>query len=191
MNIPNQLTLLRILAIPAMIVFFAIGTPWAWVVAGILFALAAATDFLDGHLARLLHQVSNFGKLIDPLADKLLVAVACLVCSATVANDGAVLLSVWVTMLLICRELTISSLRAVVAQQGQAIASDWSGKIKTIIQDVGLPFLIIGHGGLPRLFGLDTVLIGRWLMYLSAVLSLYSLIVFLVKNWAVLRRSIQ
>jgi len=135
-NVPNVLTLLRILAVPVLVVALLDETPDGDVIAAIVFALAAFTDGLDGYIARRRKQVTTFGKLMDPLADKLLV-IAALV--SLVSLDR---LAAWVAMVIIARELAVTGLRSVAAERGVVIAASWMGKLKTALQIAAIFALI-------------------------------------------------
>jgi CDP-diacylglycerol---glycerol-3-phosphate 3-phosphatidyltransferase len=128
LNLPNLLTVLRILAVPVIVVALLNETPNGDALAAGVFALAALTDGLDGYFARSRDAVTTFGKLMDPLADKLLI-VAALV--SLVSLDR---LAAWVAMVIIARELAVTALRAVAAERGIVIAASWLGKLKTILQ---------------------------------------------------------
>jgi CDP-diacylglycerol--glycerol-3-phosphate 3-phosphatidyltransferase len=128
LNLPNFLTVLRILAVPVVVVALLDETPNGDALAAAVFALAAVTDGLDGYFARSRGAVTTFGKLMDPLADKLLI-VAALV--SLVSLDR---LAAWVAMVIIARELAITGLRAVAAERGIVISASWLGKVKTGLQ---------------------------------------------------------
>ena len=136
LNLPNALTLLRILAVPVVVVALLAEVPDGDLLAGIVFAAAAFTDGLDGYIARRRGDVTDFGKLMDPLADKLLV-VAALV--SLVALDR---LAAWVAMVIIARELAVTGMRAVAVEQGVVIAASWLGKLKTALQIAAIIALI-------------------------------------------------
>jgi CDP-diacylglycerol---glycerol-3-phosphate 3-phosphatidyltransferase len=136
-NLPNVLTLLRILAVPVIVVALLGETPNGDALAAGVFALAALTDGLDGYMARRRDDVTVFGKLMDPLADKLLI-VAALV--SLVSLDR---LAGWVAMVIIARELAVTGLRAVAAERGVVIAASWLGKVKTLLQVAAVFALII------------------------------------------------
>ncbi len=127
-NVPNVLTLLRIVAVPVLVVALLDETPDGDVIAAIVFALAALTDGLDGYIARRRQQVTTFGKLMDPLADKLLVIAALI--SLVSLNR----LPAWIAMVIIARELAVTGLRSVAAERGVVIAASWLGKLKTALQ---------------------------------------------------------
>jgi CDP-diacylglycerol---glycerol-3-phosphate 3-phosphatidyltransferase len=141
-NLPNVLTLLRIIAVPVIVVALLGETPNGDALAAGVFALAAFTDGLDGYIARSRDSITTFGKLMDPLADKLLI-IAALV--SLVSLDR---LKAWVAMVIIARELAVTGLRAVAAEQGVVIAASWLGKVKTILQ-VGAVFALIATNPAP------------------------------------------
>ena len=134
MNLPNKLTMGRIFAIPVFIIVFMMDYRYA---AAIIFILAAVTDMLDGHIARKHNLVTNFGKLMDPLADKLLV-MAALICLVEVGDVAG-----WMVVVILGRELIITGMRQVAAAQGIVIAAGTTGKIKTITQMIAIPLLIL------------------------------------------------
>ncbi len=139
LNLPNVLTMLRILAVPVIVVALLDETPNGDALAAGVFALAALTDGLDGYFARSRDAVTTFGKLMDPLADKLLI-VAALV--SLVSLDR---LAAWVAMVIIARELAVTGLRAVAAERGVVISASWLGKLKTILQVAAVFALIAAH----------------------------------------------
>ena len=136
LNLPNALTMLRILMVPVVVVALLAEIPNGDLVAGVVFALAAFTDGLDGYIARRRDDVTTFGKLMDPLADKLLI-VAALV--SLVALDR---LQAWIAMVIIARELAVTGLRAVAVEEGVVIAASWLGKVKTALQVAAVIALI-------------------------------------------------
>jgi CDP-diacylglycerol---glycerol-3-phosphate 3-phosphatidyltransferase len=136
LNLPNALTLLRILAVPVVVVALLGETPNGDELAAAVFALAALTDGLDGYFARSRDAVTTFGKLMDPLADKLLI-VAALV--SLVSLDR---LQAWVAMVIIAREIAVTGLRAIAAERGVVIAASWMGKVKTVLQIAAVIALI-------------------------------------------------
>jgi CDP-diacylglycerol---glycerol-3-phosphate 3-phosphatidyltransferase len=162
---PNRLTLLRMAAVPAVIYFLTWRTFTGDVTACVIFTLAAITDWFDGYLARAYKAVTIFGKLMDPLADKFLV-VATLIMLQDLDR-----IHPFLVMILICREMGITSLRALASAEGVIIAAGSGGKWKAALQMVAVPFLIVHV----TLFGvIPTALIGTWLMYISVLLSLTS-----------------
>ncbi len=172
-NLPNLLTFLRILMIPAVLVLLERATPKHCYWAAVVYALAAITDLLDGWLARRRGLVSVLGKFLDPLADKLIVA-AVLVWLVSMGRMPA-----WSVVLLLSREISITALRGVASSQGLIIAAGSGGKLKTALQMVGIICLIVGY---PYRFTLgfydfgviDFTHVGRMLVYLSIVFSLTS-----------------
>ena len=128
LNLPNTLTVIRILLVPVVVVALLDETPNGDAIAAAVFALAALTDGLDGYIARQRDAVTTFGKLMDPIADKLLVAAALI---ALVSLDR---LAAWIAMVIIAREFAVTGLRVVAAEQGVVIQASWLGKVKTTLQ---------------------------------------------------------
>jgi CDP-diacylglycerol--glycerol-3-phosphate 3-phosphatidyltransferase len=173
LNLPNLLTMARIVAIPLVLVLLDRGGPRDCYWAALLFAGAAITDFLDGYLARKRGLVSVLGKFLDPLADKLIV-MASLVWLVPMGR-----IAPWVVVLLLARDIAITGLRSIAASEGVVIAAGDSGKSKTALQMVGILMLMIGYPYRMNflLFDLgvvDLVHVGRWLIYISLVYSLAS-----------------
>ena len=140
-NLPNLLTVVRIMLVPVLVVALLGNTPAGDVLAAMVFALASLTDFVDGYLARARHSVTTFGKLMDPLADKLLI-VAALIALVSLGR-----LEAWVAMVIICREFAVTALRLVAgAQQGVVIPASALGKLKTAFQVAMVIALIAVHG---------------------------------------------
>jgi CDP-diacylglycerol---glycerol-3-phosphate 3-phosphatidyltransferase len=139
LNLPNALTLLRILAVPVVVVALLGETPNGDALAAAVFALAAATDGLDGYFARSRGAVTTFGKLMDPLADKLLVTAALI---SLVSLDR---LEAWVAMVIIAREIAVTGLRAIAAERGIVISASWLGKLKTVLQIAAVIALIAAN----------------------------------------------
>jgi CDP-diacylglycerol---glycerol-3-phosphate 3-phosphatidyltransferase len=139
LNLPNALTLLRILAVPVVVVALLGETPNGDELAAAVFALAALTDGLDGYFARSRDAVTTFGKLMDPLADKLLITAALV---SLVSLDR---LQAWVAMVIIAREIAVTGLRAIAAERGVVIAASWMGKLKTVLQIAAIFALIAAN----------------------------------------------
>jgi CDP-diacylglycerol---glycerol-3-phosphate 3-phosphatidyltransferase len=137
LNVPNVLTLLRIVAVPVLVVALLDETPDGDLIAAAVFALAAVTDGLDGYIARRQQSITTFGKLMDPLADKLLVVAALI---SLVSLDR---LAAWAAMVIIARELAVTGLRALAAERGVVIAASWLGKVKTLLQVAAIFALIV------------------------------------------------
>ena len=174
MTIPNQLTLLRILLIPIFIVVFFLPIEGSNYYACLIFVLAAITDILDGYLARKLNQVSTLGVFLDPVADKLMVAVVLVL---LVQKNPEIYLAI-PSAIIIGREITVSALREWMAELGSRnkIAVSILGKLKTIIQMVSIGFLIYEES----LFGLPIYLIGLVLLYIAVFITLLSMIQYLL-----------
>ena len=140
LNLPNVLTVLRIMLVPALVVALLGNTPDGDVIAAVVFALASLTDFIDGYLARVREEVTTFGKLMDPLADKLLIV------AALVALVSLHRLAAWVAMVIITRELAVTVLRLGATQAGVVMAASMFGKVKTCLQIALILTIIAVHG---------------------------------------------
>jgi CDP-diacylglycerol---glycerol-3-phosphate 3-phosphatidyltransferase len=139
LNLPNTLTVIRILLVPVVVVALLDETPNGDAIAAAVFALAALTDTLDGYIARQRDAVTTFGKLMDPIADKLLVA------AALIALVSLNRLAAWIAMVIIAREFAVTGLRMVAAEQGVVIQASWLGKLKTTLQVAAIICLIAFH----------------------------------------------
>ncbi|RYG13759.1 MAG: CDP-diacylglycerol--glycerol-3-phosphate 3-phosphatidyltransferase [Burkholderiales bacterium] len=175
-NIPTLFTWTRIIAIPLIVGVFEIGLKPETqnLTATVMFVVFALTDWLDGYLARRLNQTSSFGAFLDPVADKFLVCASLLVLVHLNRAD------VFVALIIIGREIAISALREWMAQIGasKSVAVHMVGKVKTVVQMVAIPFLLFDG----NLFGLiDTGLWGTWLIWISAVLTVWSMVYYLQK----------
>jgi CDP-diacylglycerol---glycerol-3-phosphate 3-phosphatidyltransferase len=142
LNLPNMLTVLRIMLVPVLVVALLGNTPQGDVLAAVVFALASLTDFVDGYLARSRESVTTFGKLMDPLADKLLIV------AALVALVSLNRLEAWVAMVIITRELAVTVLRLGATQAGVVMAASMFGKLKTCMQIAAI-LALIAVGGEP------------------------------------------
>ncbi|MFN4326676.1 MAG: CDP-diacylglycerol--glycerol-3-phosphate 3-phosphatidyltransferase [Azonexus sp.] len=179
-NLPILLTWLRIVAIPLLIAAYYLPTGWITqherdLVATLLFCAAALTDWADGYLARKLNQTSAFGAFLDPVADKLMVAAALIVLVQLGRADAIV------AMIIIGREITISALREWMAKIGAAksVAVSMLGKIKTTAQMLALPMLLYYD----TMAGFDTKGVGNWLIWIAALLTLWSMGYYLRMAW--------
>ena len=181
-NLPNTLTWIRIAAIPLIVVLFYAPYPWADPAAGLLFAAAGITDSLDGYFARRLGQTSRLGAFLDPVADKLIVAVALVL---LVSKDPRALI-VLTAAVTIGREIAVSALREWMAEIGQRrkVAVSQLGKYKTTLQIIGLSMMLYRRD----LFGLPTYHVGVTLTVLAAILTLSSMVAYLRHAWPELRR---
>lgn len=138
MNLANKLTLIRIFLVPVFLLFMAKkGIPYGTFIATFIFILASITDKLDGYIARSRNQITNFGKFMDPLADKLLVTAALISLVELRVVPG------WAAVVIIAREFAVSGLRSIAAAQGKVIAASWWGKIKTVIQIIAIIALLL------------------------------------------------
>lgn len=196
MNLPNKLTLTRIFMIPVFVLIFYLDVMngWNYLVSAIVFLLAAATDALDGHIARSRNLVTNLGKFLDPIADKVLVSTAFIVLLTRggafevsfFAGWGLITAGICVAVIL-ARELIVSGFRMVAASAGLVLAADMVGKVKTTFQDISIAMLLAGAGffgigAAERVFnGIGIVALG-----IAAVLTVWSGISYIVKNRQVL-----
>lgn len=181
MNIPNILTSLRVILIPVIAIVFFMDFPYARQVAAGLFLVTAITDFLDGYLARKWNQMSKFGAFLDPVADKLAVAVALIL---ILQSDPRLVVAVPVGII-ICREITISALREWMAELGKraTVAVSIVGKLKTIAQMSALVALLIEID----IWFLPTYTIGFYALYIAAGLTLWSMLSYLKAAWPELK----
>ncbi len=166
LNLPNLLTLVRILLIPVFVIFFIEPTPDRSLIAAVIFTLAAMTDLLDGYIARRTRQVTKLGKLLDPIADKLLVL------SALILLVNIDRVSALVAILVIARELAVTGIRAIAAGERLIIAAETAGKYKMALQVVAIVLLILEGTGLAELGNMH--LAGTVTLYLSLVLGYIS-----------------
>lgn len=177
-SIPNILTGLRIIFIPVLIiVFYFYPMDWRYLASAIVFAVASATDWMDGYLARRLKQITPFGAFLDPVADKLLVAVALVL----LVEDHASAFLAIPAMIIIGREIVVSALREWMAQYSdkRSVAVSFLGKVKTTFQMVALVFLLAGGPDPEK----PVVIIGYVLLYLAAILTLWSMYQYLRLAW--------
>ncbi|MDD3067500.1 MAG: CDP-diacylglycerol--glycerol-3-phosphate 3-phosphatidyltransferase [Acholeplasmataceae bacterium] len=189
MTTANKLTILRVLMIPVMIVlmyinslqkpigFFNMST--AQFIIALLFIIASLTDFLDGYIARKYHQITTFGKFLDPIADKVLVMVALLYLMMIMPSR----VPLWAVMIVIIREFMVTGVRLLAIEKGQVIAASIYGKIKTATTMVALIILLFNDFGL-------TVWIGNVLFYIAIFFTLMSGIDYLYKNRKVILESV-
>ena len=177
MNLPNKLTLLRVCMIPFFVVFARMEPFWAQAVAVGIYALACVTDALDGHIARSRNLITNFGKFMDPIADKLLVMSAMIVLAAQGRMPD------WVCILMLGREFLVSGFRLVAVENGVVIAAGPLGKVKTVFQmlsTIALLLLVPLDG--PALLGEGGVVFARVLMYIALALTVVSGADYILRN---------
>lgn len=175
MNLPNKLTILRTVMIPFFLLF--LYTDWFngydKIIAAVIFIAASLTDMLDGKIARKYHLVTNFGKFMDPLADKLLV------CSALIALVDLGKIAAWIVIIIIAREFIISGFRLVASDNGVVIAASYWGKFKTTFQMLMIIFLVVDLQ-IPYVAVINAVLI-----YAALALTVISLMDYIAKNYKV------
>ncbi len=192
MNLPNRLTVIRIIMIPIFIVIVSgsfdwgqlsiLGTtlPVVQLVGALIFALASLTDWLDGKIARARGLVTNFGKFADPLADKMLVMTAFILLVAQGKVPG------WVAAIIVCRELAVTGLRLIlVEEQGEVMAAAWPGKIKTATQMFAIIFLFLNNVPFARI----GIPFDQILLYACLIFTIYSGVDYFVKNSEVFKGS--
>ena len=179
-TIPNVLTLIRIILIPVLVIVFYMPGQWTYQLSAAIFGLAALTDLLDGYLARRLNQTSPFGAFLDPVADKLMVAVALVL----LVQDNPAPLFAIPAAIIIGREIAISALREWMAEIGARtkVAVSVVGKLKTTLQMIAILLLLykIPLGAFP------THTVGLVLLYIAATLTLWSMVVYLYAAWPLL-----
>lgn len=189
---PNIVTLVRILIIPLLVFFFYLPVWWSHLVAAIIFALASTTDWLDGYLARYLKQSTRLGAFLDPVADKLMVSVVLVLVvaeptfqfvslSASVIAIPAVMITIPAAVI-VAREIIVSALREWMAEVGErsSVAVSSLGKIKTTVQMIALGILIYCDNTTPAAF----IFMGYALLYAAAVLTIWSMLIYLKAAWS-------
>ncbi len=179
MNLPNKLTMLRVFLIPFFVFFLLVPVTGAydkWIALGIFIA-ASLTDLADGKIARKYNLITDFGKFMDPLADKLLVcsAMICLATPALMSNDK---IPAWIVVIIIAREFTISGFRLIAAEKGVVIAASWWGKWKTTFQMI---MVILKIADIEALYLLTNIV-----MIIALILTVVSLADYLIKNKSVM-----
>ena len=176
MNLPNKLTMFRVILIPFFIVFLLASlTPYDKWIALVIFIIASLTDLLDGKIARKYNLVTNFGKFMDPLADKLLV------CSALICLIELDKIPSWMVIVIIAREFIISGFRLVASDNGVVIAASYWGKFKTTFQMVAVCLLIADIAALS--------MVTQIILWIAVVLTVVSLTDYLIKNKDVMKES--
>ena len=175
MNTPNKLTVARMIMVPFLVVFMLTG--WGGAanryISVAIFAVASITDWFDGYLARKNHLVTNFGKFMDPLADKLLV------CSALICLVEMERLDAWIVIVIIAREFNISGFRLIAAENGVVIAANYWGKFKTVSQMAMIILLILNFDGF-------FAVLAQIFVWLSVALTVISLLTYILQNKKVL-----
>lgn len=179
MNLPNKLTMLRMILVPVFVACFYIPVEWKLYLAAAVFVLAYITDLLDGRIARSRGLVTDFGKLMDPMADKLLSGAAMIMLS----SFG--MLSPIATVITISREFAISAFRQVSAQRNIVIAAGKIGKMKTLCQCIGITLILLGN----PLFCMWGIPFDQIVIWISVLLAIWSCIDYIVKNIKALREA--
>ena len=194
MNLPTKLTVLRIIMIPIFTaVYFLTVIPYNYLISAVIFALAAFTDFLDGKIARKYNLVTDLGKFLDPIADKVLVSTALII--MLVSNLSLSIILPWYASIgvaiILARELIVSGFRMVAASKNRVIAADKSGKIKTFVQDIAIFVLLVSADVLSlSKLAFDIVNItGQVLFWVSVLLTIISGAECLIKNADVLKEE--
>lgn len=194
MNLPNKLTMFRLILVPFFVaVLLAPAPPHHYLIAAILFAVASYTDHLDGMLARKNNQITDFGKFMDPLADKVLV-ISALVCFVELH-----LANVWMVLLIIAREFMVTSIRLVAADKGQVIAANNWGKAKTVSQIIAILVVLflqywlelaVAGVSLPVTVNEPLAsLLGQLLILIATALSVISGAIYLKQNWHIVKTA--
>ncbi|MFK8053671.1 MAG: CDP-diacylglycerol--glycerol-3-phosphate 3-phosphatidyltransferase [Woeseiaceae bacterium] len=184
LNFANLITAFRIAAIPLCVLLYYLPFEWSRKAAALVFAAAAISDFFDGYIARRFNQMTPFGAFLDPVADKLIVAVALVL---LVHTEGSWMMSV-IAIIIIGREITVSALREWMASQqaSSTVAVSLVGKVKTTFQLIGLSFMLWGD----TLWGLPIMELGFIALLLAAAMTLWSMWIYLSAAWPVLRRGL-
>ncbi|MDO5538082.1 MAG: CDP-diacylglycerol--glycerol-3-phosphate 3-phosphatidyltransferase [Desulfovibrionaceae bacterium] len=164
LTLATKITLLRIFLVPLVVLLLYFESPTNCVLAAVAFAVAGITDWMDGYVARHQHMVTNMGKFLDPLADKLLI---CAVLIMLVNLDWA---PAWVVIIIVCRELVITGLRTIAIDEGIVMAADRYGKLKTCLQIGAILPLTIHY----EVLGINMHLIGTVVLYLSMLMAIFS-----------------
>ena len=188
MNLPNKLTILRIILVPVFLILLLNFNMYA--VSGIIFIIASLTDLADGKIARKYNLVTNFGKFADPLADKLLVSAALIALCAVGKLSTSFVLGAWATFLIIAREFVVTGIRLVAAAEGTVIAAGMSGKIKTTIQMITIIYILFAD--LIVSLGMPAVvsgIISNVLVVASVVMTLYSGAEYMIQNKSLLNTN--
>ncbi len=191
MNLPNRLTVLRIILIPVFVAtYYVTAIPYNYLISAIVFVFAASTDFLDGYIARKYNLVTDLGKFLDPIADKVLVAAA-LIVMLVVPNGGASILPAYAAIfvaVILARELIISGFRMVAASKGKVLAADKVGKVKTFVQDVAICILLVGAEFQAGIYTALNI-VGLVALGIATLLTVVSGTEAIVKNVSVLKEN--
>jgi CDP-diacylglycerol--glycerol-3-phosphate 3-phosphatidyltransferase len=188
MNLANKLTLIRILLVPLFLLFIARkGITYGSFIATFIFILASLTDKLDGYIARTRNQVTNFGKFMDPLADKLLVT------AALISLVELQVVPAWAAVVIIAREFAVSGLRSIAASQGRVIAASWWGKVKTVIQIIAIILLLlqinIQDAKLTKIFEIDNPYLKSFFGYAPNIMLMVAVVITLMSGYDYFKKN--
>ena len=188
MNLANKLTLIRIFLVPVFLLFIATkDIPYGSFIATFIFILASLTDKLDGYVARSRNQITNFGKFMDPLADKLLVTAALISLVELQVVPG------WAAVVIIAREFAVSGLRSIAAAQGRVIAASWWGKIKTVIQIIAIILLLlkinIHEARLLKIFVIDNHYVKEFFRVAPTIMLMVAVIITLISGYDYFKKN--
>lgn len=187
MNLPNKLTILRLIMIPAFaVVFYLEVIPYNYLISAGIFLVAALTDFLDGYIARKYNLVTDFGKFLDPIADKVLVATALIVMLQSIGTQILPWYASISVAIIMARELIVSGFRMIAASKGRVMAAEKSGKVKTFVQDVAIVVLLAGADIAPGLYSWANI-VGLVTLGLATVCTIISGAECIVKNKDILK----
>ena len=200
MNLPNKITLTRIFMIPVFVLLFYLDVMngWNFLVAAVVFVLAASTDALDGHIARSRGLVTNLGKFLDPIADKVLVSTALILLLTRggvfeisfFSGWGLIVVGICVAVIL-ARELIVSGFRMIAAGRGIVLAADKLGKLKTVFQDDSIALILAGMAFIGYEAGVVIAAVGIFCFYICTVLTVVSGVNYVVRNKQVLSEEAQ
>ena len=188
MNLANKLTLIRIFLVPVFLLFIATkDIPYGSFIATFIFILASLTDKLDGYVARSRNQITNFGKFMDPLADKLLVTAALISLVELHVVPG------WAAVVIIAREFAVSGLRSIAAAQGRVIAASWWGKIKTVIQIIAIILLLlkinIHEARLLKIFVIDNYYVKEFFRVAPTIMLMVAVVITLISGYDYFKKN--
>ena len=182
MNLPNKITIFRMFIAPIFLAVYLAGIPHRFLLSAVIFALGAITDALDGRIARKNNIVTNFGKLLDPIADKMLVTAGLL----AFMKDG--LCSIWIVMIILTRDFAVTSIRMIAASQNVVIPANIGGKIKTVMQMVSfiVVMLLCELTNVYKL-GLNMGLISNILLGVTAAVAVVSGLIYIINGWKIIK----
>lgn len=182
MNLPNKITIFRMFIAPIFLAVYLAGIPHRFLFSALIFALGAITDALDGKIARKNNIVTNFGKLLDPIADKMLVTAGLL----AFMKDG--LCSIWIVMIILTRDFAVTSVRMIAASQNVVIPANIGGKIKTVMQMVSfIAVMLLCELTNVYKLGLNMGLISNILLGVTAAVAVVSGLIYIINGWKIIK----